>query len=1047
MKRVVVAILGSIGLAAGVLSAAEKTWTGSAGDGKFSSANNWSPASALASGDSLRFANSSAVSAVNDLVGYSFAGITAAGSATVALANTGNGFTLTGDIVVTGSKDLSLYVPVTLDANVTLNVSNANFYAYGAITGAGGLTVVGGKDFYAKDAVALTNGVTVNDGRLRVEKATFTAPVTLNQFYMSSARYVQFVFQASGTYCIPITLANAQGNESTLYAPAGVYVTNTAPVVMGPNTYSRWRPDGVITHAGGIVVQSPYRSDMAVIFNGNHVISTVPVAFGNNLFFDNGTLRLAVASNKYANLKCFTKTIYTDVPYALDPDKTVNFGTSYSKNGALDLNGNDQVINRPVLDTLSSLDISSYVFTSTAKPATLTCRATASTTFHGSLDGALSLAWEPLSSAYTLTVTGKVSQTSGRLLVNAGTLRLAAEASFPNLSGLVATNTGVLRVESPSVNAGATLTLADSATLSMPAGVGLSCLTASVDGNTLTAGVYSASSLVNGRAFIAGGGTLTVLAVPLSGAVRTWTGAGADNRFSTVANWDSAPTFDGSETLLFSAAGSTGVVDGVVRAGALNFNRGTPFTLLPADDTAAIRLGQGGISTQSPVFGTPVTNTLAVPLKLAYASNLQIATNHLFALPATVSGGLPTAPLIKTGEGTLWLTGTNTFESPLVLSNGLLLVNNGTALGNPTNTITFYRMTATVPTATSNRGPLYFTDTVATNDRPLIFGSALYYIGQMYPKDGTLVLNGKVTFLGGQRIDNQGTMIFRGGFECRNAMPWMQTMPGYVMRFEANPLDFGSQTIAIDNGGTFQVSATNNTWSSIGLYSATFLCGKAGVLPTNSYVTFGVSYSQRAFLNLNGFDQQVKYINFTAYGQPGATVTNMAVMSAAPATLTLQGDSAARPFVGYFSGLASLRHRNSGTLAFTSAQSASTTTGDLLVETGTVSFAQGATWTGSTNVTVTGGTLSIDGGTGATFGGSSAATNVTRLHLTSAAHVNLAAGVTDYVRAATLDGKHLSVGSYGSTSSSAQNKSALFTGTGVLYVLRSEIRGTLITVK
>ena len=62
MRRVVVAIMGSIGLAAGALSAVEKTWTGSAGDGKFSSANNWSPASALASGDSLRFANSSAVS-------------------------------------------------------------------------------------------------------------------------------------------------------------------------------------------------------------------------------------------------------------------------------------------------------------------------------------------------------------------------------------------------------------------------------------------------------------------------------------------------------------------------------------------------------------------------------------------------------------------------------------------------------------------------------------------------------------------------------------------------------------------------------------------------------------------------------------------------------------------------------------------------------------------------------------------------------------------------------------------------------------------------
>ncbi|HNX34103.1 MAG TPA: hypothetical protein PKM57_05710 [Kiritimatiellia bacterium] len=41
----------------------------------------------------------------------------------------------------------------------------------------------------------------------------------------------------------------------------------------------------------------------------------------------------------------------------------------------------------------------------------------------------------------------------------------------------------------------------------------------------------------------------------------------------------------------------------------------------------------------------------------------------------------------------------------------------------------------------------------------------------------------------------------------------------------------------------------------------------------------------------------------------------------------------------------------------------------------------------------------------------------------------------------------LPVGSYGSSSSSAQYKSALFTGTGVLNVLCSEGAGTLISVR
>ena len=485
-------------------------------------------------------------------------------------------------------------------------------------------------------------------------------------------------------------------------------------------------------------------------------------------------------------------------------------------------------------------------------------------------------------------------------------------------------------------------------------------------------------------------------------------------------------------------------MNNVYSLGALRFNRSAPFALVSSDETANLRLGLGGITALAPVASVGVTNTLAAPITLFYGHECQIASNQTLAVTGRISGGTPTNSFVKTGDGTLYLTGTNTFESPLVLSNGLVLVNNGTALGNPTNTITVYRPTSTLPTAVANRGPLYFTDMVATNNRPLIFGSAIYYIGQMYPKDGTLVLNGKVTFLGGERIDNQGTLVFRGGFDCSSADPWMQTMPGYVTRFEERPINMGSRFLPADNSGTFFVSATNNTWGGLGLNSATFLCGANFVMPTNSSVTFGQSWTQTGFVDLNGFDQQVKFINNNT---ANTAVTNMAVKSAAPATLTLQGDASTRTFIGYFTNKVSLCHRNTGTLAFTGRTSASTTAGDLRIEAGTVAFRSGATWTGSTNINVTAGTLSVEGGSGATFGGNDSARNITRLHLTSSSHVNLAAGITDYVRSATLDGADLPVGTYGSTTSTAQYRSALFTGTGILYVLRSEAPGTLISVR
>lgn len=1032
----------ALGVAALNMQADTKTWTGSAGNALFSSASNWNPAGAPASGDALVFANSSALNVTNDLVGYSFSGITASGSAAVTFQSGGNGFTLTGDIAITGSKELNLAVPVTLNSAVTLNVTNASFYAYSPITGTGGITVSGGKDFYAKDAVALTNGVTINRGRLIVEKTTFTTPVTLNLLSVGGASYVSMTFQNSGTYKIPITLANSDGNNSALYAPGGVYVTNTAPVTLAPSAYTRWRPDGSITHAGGIVVQTPARSDMTVIFNGNNVISTVPIAFTNDLFFDNGTLRLAVPGNTYASLRCFTSTLYTDVPYALDPDKTVLFGTSYSKNGTIDLNGNDQMINRPVLNTLDLIDSSSYAFTSTAKPATLRCRATASTTFFGSLNGALSLSWEP-TSAYTLVITGRLSQTTGSLNVNAGTLRLAASSAFPNLTGLVVTNTGTLHVETTDINGACTVTLADSGMLSIPAGTTLTCVTAQVDGTSLIAGNYSSASTVNSRTFITGAGTLKVLAMPLSNVTRTWTGLGSNTLFSTVENWDSTPTFDGSETLLFSSAGTTGIVDSVVRAGALRFNRNTPFTLLASNASASLQLGLGGLTTLSPVNGTSLTNTFAVPLALAHISEWQIATNHLLAVSAPISGGFPTAPFIKSGPGTLWMTGTNTFDSPLIISNGYVRVNNGTALGNPTNTITFIQAVNTSDNW-NQRGFLYFTDMVVTNDRPFILNSSASFIGQIYPKNGTLVLNGKVTFLGGGRIDNQGGLVLRGGLSCVNADPWLQTLPGYVTRLEQQPLTLGTRIFQIDNGGTFNVAATNNTWASMALSSGILLCGAENMIPTNSYASFGRSWTQAGVIDLNGFNQQLKYLTYSS----GTTAsTNMAVRSTTPATLTLQGDSGTRPFIGYFSGKASLRYKNTGALIFSGLTASSTTAGDLIIEAGSVVFTNGAAWTGSTNITVSAGTLAVFGGTNATFGGSNPLVNKTRLNLAASSTVYLASGLSEYVRSLTIGGTKQPIGTYGSTNSIAQYKSTFFAGNGILNVMRSEIPATLLLVR
>ena len=155
MKRIVCSCVSTF--LALTLCAVDKTWTGSAGDFKFSSSSNWSPAGAPADGDALLFANSSAVNATNDIVDRTFSGITASGSAAVTLA-AGNGVTLAGNITVSGAGVLNTTVPLTIPNAVIFNLSNSHLYAYSAISGTGSITLEGGKEFYAKDAVATDGG-------------------------------------------------------------------------------------------------------------------------------------------------------------------------------------------------------------------------------------------------------------------------------------------------------------------------------------------------------------------------------------------------------------------------------------------------------------------------------------------------------------------------------------------------------------------------------------------------------------------------------------------------------------------------------------------------------------------------------------------------------------------------------------------------------------------------------------------------------------------------------------------------------------------------
>ena len=129
--------------------AATKTWTGTAGDHKFSTGGNWTGGVAPSSGDALVFNGTGVTDIVpnNDMVGASFASIAFQGLDT-SFTISGNSFTLTGGITDTTTCDMqcSLNViasPVVISGSQSIASSGNGILISGAVSGSGNITKTG----------------------------------------------------------------------------------------------------------------------------------------------------------------------------------------------------------------------------------------------------------------------------------------------------------------------------------------------------------------------------------------------------------------------------------------------------------------------------------------------------------------------------------------------------------------------------------------------------------------------------------------------------------------------------------------------------------------------------------------------------------------------------------------------------------------------------------------------------------------------------------------------------------------------------------------
>jgi autotransporter-associated beta strand protein len=151
----------------------------------------------------------------------------------------------------------------------------------------------------------------------------------------------------------------------------------------------------------------------------------------------------------------------------------------------------------------------------------------------------------------------------------------------------------------------------------------------------------------------------------------TWDGGGANNRWSTAANWvgDDAPGNNVALVFPDDAARTTNVDDlSPFTVTSIAFQDDVGYSISPLGASNTINLN-GNISV------TGGSNSFSVPLALVANTSIDVAANRSLTLGGVISETGGARNLTKTGGGTLTLTRNNTYTGTTQVNGGTLLVN------------------------------------------------------------------------------------------------------------------------------------------------------------------------------------------------------------------------------------------------------------------------------------------------------------------------------------------------------------------------------------
>ncbi|TLD71723.1 PEP-CTERM sorting domain-containing protein [Phragmitibacter flavus] len=445
--------------------------------------------------------------------------------------------------------------------------------------------------------------------------------------------------------------------------------------------------------------------------------------------------------------------------------------------------------------------------------------------------------------------------------------------------------------------------------------------------------------LSNSQARSLGGALLLLILLHLAPNIHaqtaTWNGLGPTDNWSESTNWTGTPP-TASSSLAYTFGGTTRLTPfndlASLTANGITFSAGAgAFTLSGTAITLA-----GNITNSS-------SNLQTIDLNLAFSDATQRTVNSgSTTANLTISGDISgTGGIIKTGAGTLTLSGNNTFDGNLNINAGILRATSNTAFG------------STIGTTTVANGTRIDLDTTA----------------------GDLTITGETLSLTGNGGDNNGALRASGG----NTATWTGAVSissgnganrlgaignNSTLNISGTITGTGDLAIRTDgNSGKVILSGTNNSWgNTYAVVGTVQLSGGNNRLPATTVLEIGNGTNVAfAAVDLNGTSQTLGGLR-TAGTTMGQTLTNTDLVNLSTLTLNNNTDytfgSNAASGTGLING--NLEFIKTGTGTFTmQGTSSNTYTGQTLINGGTLVLNKATAGTLAIN-----GPITIGDGTG-----------------------------------------------------------------------------------